>query len=60
MMWNDTKPTTLYIDIDEDTEVKGIVIDINDVLHKLRIEFNTDVIYYVKNDLKDKYHMFMP
>jgi hypothetical protein len=60
LMYNDIKPSTLYIDIDEDMEVTGRAIDLNDVLNTLRTEFNTDKIYFVKNDLKDKYHMFLP
>ena len=57
---NDTQPTTLYIDIDKDNVTNSEDIDINTVLLKLKHEFNTDVIYYVKNDLKNKYHVFMP
>jgi hypothetical protein len=57
---NDTQPTTLFIDIDKDNETGSEDIDINTVLHQLRTEFNTDVIYCVKNDLKNKYHVFLP
>jgi hypothetical protein len=59
-MYNDVRPVTLYIDIDKDNETGSEDIDINIVLQQLRTEFNTDVIYYVKNDLKNKYHVFMP
>jgi gentisate 1,2-dioxygenase len=60
LMYNDVRPVTLYIDIDKDNETGSEDIDINIVLQQLRTEFNTDVIYYVKNDLKNKYHVFMP
>jgi hypothetical protein len=60
LMYNDVRPVTLYIDIDKDNVTGSEDIDINEVLPTLRTEFNTDAIYYVKNDLKRKYHVFMP
>jgi hypothetical protein len=57
---NETQPISLFIDIDKDNETGSENIDINIVLQQLKTEFNTDMIYYVKNDLKNKYHVFLP